>query len=368
MVTLALITKNKCIFNELDKYVPQLLYYYRNDNDRNQIKQNINNYIWSIIEPYISFITVSYNNNDCLSHISNNLIKCFPDKTVHDFYYLTEPSYSLPKKIIEIVYCQPLFKDPENDNVHNINNIGCLFSINHRIINNNCVLIANKYDDNAQKNISIESITKEDILRIIRRRYFHSAILIKNDTFEKYYYQSPKYLIMQIFGCNDSDNIERISITHHGYQLTFYFRYNCDNNINKIATRINGLYQLNGDVLILHEYEKDIYANISIHEAKRLNVLSYGCLNDRQIKSETGYFNYETETDTNTIIPVWNRYIAVNNKIKEWNNNKNNCINCKKKITTKYICNKCFRAIYCSDKCKESHLKLHDEDCIKAIK
>lgn len=368
MKTIALVKKNRCHFDELEKYAAPLLYREHTVEERSSIKLAIDNYIWSVIEPYVTFIDVA--ENDFLTIICENIISCFPDKTFDDFFYHTEGSYSFPKKYIEFIHAQPLWKEYEDRQIDNMNNVSSLFSLKHSAVENNCVIFANKYDLSVPNFTVIDSITKKDIIRVIKRRYFFSAILIKENSFIKYYYQDPRYLIANIYGLSENDNIQKLSYSHLKYNLVFYFQHDKTKYINKIATRINSNYRLHGDILMLHEMEENIFANISIHEAKRLNVLSYGRLYDRQLKKEEIHTVTKIDVDEkgqeveNKVTPLWSRYIVANYRMSKLANQKNKCINCYGEIKTAIVCDKCYRAKYCSLQCEKEFSNYHTDECI----
>lgn len=371
MKTIALIEKNRCYFEKMEDFIPQLLYTEIDTNEKNRIKSKINDYIWSLVEPYIKFIEVT--DEDFLITVCNNLSKCFPDKNPEDFLYQTEGSYSFPKRYLEIMYALPLWKEYQSSLIENMNNLACLFSLKHTAIENNCIIIANKYCDSSIKSIMMDSIKKDDITRVIRRRYFFSAILINNNRLIKYYYQNPSYLISKVFNLDCKDKIQKLSFNLLKYNLTFYFQYDKTKYLNKIATRINGSYQLYGDVLVIHELEENVFASISIHELKRLNVLSYGRLYDRQLKDDEVYNETCVQSDENgnpkekKYIPYWNRYLVLNHRMLEWKRNKNKCINCNKEIIQRVICDKCYRVKFCSGKCKKEFDEYHSDECVKNI-
>lgn len=371
MITIAVIEKNKCNFDQLGDYASDLLYRQHDDGVRRQLKANIDNYIWSIIEPYVKFIEIDQ--SDFLGHVCENLTKCFPDKKMdEDFFYHTEGSYSFPKKYIEFMYCQPLWEEYKNGQIENMNNLACLFSLKHNVIENTCVIISNRYDLMAPKFTVMDSITRSDIIRIVKRRFFFTASLINNDTIIKYYYQDPAYLITQIYGLTANDNIQKLSLCHLKYNLVFYFQHDKSKYVNKIATRINGLYRLHGDVLLLHEMDENIFANLSVHETKRLNVLSYGRLYDRQLKSEEVHTIDVPDVDENgnqlekKVTPLWSRYIVTNHRMIKWLQNKNKCINCAKETQPEklFCCDKCYRVKYCSLACQREFSNYHDDECI----
>ena len=368
MKTIAIIKKNTVNFDQIEKFAAPLLYIEHTDGERQRINDELDNYIWSMIEPYVEFISVSV--DDLVTVACEQLVACFPEKSYDDFFYHTEGSYSFPKKYIEFIYAQPMWKEYTENQSSNMNNLGCLFSLKHHVIENSCIILANKYDLAAAHFTILESVTKKDIIKVIRRRFFFSAVLIKKNSMVKYYYQNPVYLMMKIYNKNESDPIQSMPCSLLKYNLLFYFNHDKNQYINQIATRINGLYQLHGDVLLLHELEDKIYANLTIHEAKRLNVLSYGRLYDRQLKNEEIHTIKTTDIDEKgkecekETTPYWSKYIVIESRMKKWQQIKNLCINCNKTMLNPITCNKCYRVKYCSRSCIAEFASYHDDECI----
>lgn len=369
MKTIAVVQKNRCSFEKMEEYASKLLYTTHTDEERINIKTALNNYIWSEIEPFVKFIDIP-DDDDFLTVVCENITKRFPEKKADEFFYHTEGSYSFPKKYIEFLHCQPLWKEYQNGKIENINNLGCLFSLKHHVIENDCIIFANKYDLSAPHFTVLDSVNKEDIIRVVRRRYFFSAILIKDDSLVKYYYQDPKYLITKIYNLTEKDNIQKMSFGHLKYNLVMYFQHDKSKYLNKIATRINGSYQLHGDVLLLHEMEENIFTNLSMHEVRRLNVLSYGRLYDRQLKDEEIHTMPTIEVDENgkeyekKVTPIWSRYITLDRRMLKWKENKNKCINCYQEIKNVVHCEKCYRLKFCSTKCRKEFDSYHSDECI----
>lgn len=369
MKTIAIVNKNQLDFDQVEKFILPLLYRDIAVEEKDKIKEEINNYLWSMIEPYVIFREVD--ENDLLTEVCTQLMKPFADKSPDQVFYHTEGSYSFPKRYLEVIHCQPLWKDYLLAQKENINAIACLFSLKHIVIENTCIIIANKYDLAAPYFAKIDSITKEDILKVMRRRFYFSAILVRKDEMIKYYYQNPAYLVSKIFHLGDKDSIQKLSFSHLKYNLVYYFKQDNKESINQIATRINGSHAVRGDVLILHELEENIYANLSIHEVKRLNVLSYGRLYDRQLKEEENYTLPTTELTENgqeitkKTVPYWSRYLVIERRMIHWRKNKNKCINCCQELETPIICEKCFRVRFCSITCQKEFKWYHDDECIQ---
>lgn len=367
MATIAVIEKNQCTFDNLEKYALPLLYREHTNEERKKIKKEIDNYLWSVIEPHVKFIQIQ-SNDDFMTIVCNQLTQSFPNKNPDEFFYHTDTSYSFPKRYIELIHCQPLWPEYQKDQQKNMNCLGCLFSLKHNVIENHCVIMANRYDLSNKHYVAVDSVTKEDILRVIRRRFFFSAILIQDQKLTKYYYQNPSFLVSKIYGLSENDNIEKLSITHLKYNLLFYFQHDKNKYVNQIATRINGSYRLHGDVLLLHEMEENIFNNLSIHEAKRLNVLSYGRLYDRKLKDEETHTITTVEVDENGKEKkkdlYWSRYIVSEKRMLTWKVNKNKCINCNQEMKNPITCEMCYRVKYCSVSCKKEFDNYHLDECI----
>lgn len=366
MKSIALIEKNRCNFDDIEKYALPLLYRNLSVIESRKIKADLNEYLWNQLTPYIKFIDID--EKDSIETIVNLINSIFPDRKPNDFYYHTEGSYSFPKKFIELIYSQPLWKEYQDSQISNINNIGCLFSLSHHVVENNCILLANSYDFNAPNFVTLTNIGKEDITRVIRRRFFFTAILLKDGQFIKYYYQNIDFLIREIFKVN-SDEMDILSFTIFKYNLKYYFKKDASYK-NKIATRIYGNKIIYGDVLIIHEMEDNIYANISVHELRRISVLAYGSISNRQLKAEENYELPITEYDDNgkeykkNITPLWSRYLVIEKRMNQWKTDKNKCCQCNKDIIDLVLCNICYRLKYCSKNCKELHYPVHKDDCI----
>lgn len=370
MVKVAVINKNRCEFKDLGNYATDILYTPHIQEKSREIRKNIDNYIWNVISDYIEFVDVEL--TDIMEYACRKLTEDFPDKAVDsDFFYYTELSYSFPKKFIEFIHCLPAWKSYDLSKAENMNNICCLMSLKHNVIENKCVVLASTYDTSLSEKVRIDSIDKSDIIRIVRRRFFFTSVLICENNLQKYYFQDISILIKKIFNLGDNDDIETFKFNFLEYNLIMYFQINKSKYVNKIATRINGSHYIYGDVIIVHQLEDNVFANLSIHEVKRLNVLGYGRLYDRELlsneidKVNQDYIDDNGEVMTKKITPIKSRYAIINNRMKKWNINKNICINCSEIIKKPVICDKCYRMKYCSKECKQQYYsKYHHNECL----
>lgn len=382
MVTIAVINKNRCTFDDMEKYAAPLLYRELTREEKSQIMTKLNDYIWSVIEPYITFVQIETTEQDeIMTKICSGVKECFPEKSFDDFRFDTIKSYSFPKKIIQFVDSKPTWPEYKHEQECNMNNIACYMSLDHKVIENNAVAFCFDYDMQSASMLRMGSITKEDIIKIIRRRYIFTGVLIKEKSIVKYYYQEPVYLFMSVFNLNSEDNIPTLRVTNLKYNLLFHFVKDKRQYVNKVATRINGMFQLCGDVLMMHELEEKVYANLSCREAKRLNVLSYGKLSDRNIKDNesniddlcTSNAENKVVVDKNgtnretKVVPFWSRYIIIEKRMEKWKECKQKCITCDSACDdsrTTTVCDVCFRARYCSALCKQNYATCHVAECI----
>lgn len=364
---IAVISKNRCNFDDIETYARPLLYQDMDDTIRRSIKQNFNDYIWKSIEQYIDFIEID-NTDELINIACSKMITCFPDKDNGQFFYHSESSYSDSKKFIEIIHCQPLWNEYQLNQLENMNNIGCLMSLKHHVIENTCIAIANNYDLNSNKFLKITGIEKSDIIKTIRRRYFFSAVVIRENKISKIYYQDPKYLLMEVYKLKSDDKIEKLNISFLKYNLTFYFRYDKTSYINKTATRLNGLYRLYGDVVIIHELEDGVFGDITRSEINKLELLAYGRLYDREPKQHELCLIPETTTNEKgeqqekLVVALWSKYLVVKNRMLTYVKNK--CINCGEIANKPKICSRCYRAIYCSEICRREFSDYHHDECV----
>jgi hypothetical protein len=372
MIKIAVIKKNRCEFPQFDELVPPLLCLPNSDKNFEQLNQTIDDYIWSVLEPHVTFVSVD--KDDMMTSICENLTNCFPQIPMDQFYYLTESSYSTPQIYLELIYAMPLWSTYTKNQIENMNNIGCLLSLKHNIVENNCVVIANTYDLKANKYVTLSDITRKDLVQVIRKRYFHSAILLKNNTMTKYLYQNPLSLVSKIFNLNpETDSIQTLSFTYLKYNLVYYFQPKQEDSYpNKCATRINGHNLIYGDVIVLNELDENIYGDLDPEEIRDLNLLSYGRMTDRDLKVEESF-----DTESNTTEPtdttksnekdsmLWSKYLVVMSRLSALNNQ---CLCCNNKITKRVICPHCFRARYCSENCLINDYKsIHFKECIYSL-
>ena len=367
MPTIAIINLNDCQF-DLTKYAQPLIYCKLSDIDRKNLKNELHNYIWSVIKDHIEFIET---NTDC--YVGDSVTKIIEEfnRDPNDFLYHSQTSYSNPKKTLELIFCQPRWESYELNLAKNMNKLACLFSLQHTVIENKCAVIGYEYHEN---NLILGNVTKNDIIGVVKRRYFHSGVYIENDIMTKFYYQNLKYAAIGLFGLDKSDNIEETNFDLFNYNLKILSIPN-RTDINKIATRLHGKKQIFGPVILFNMWEENIFANLSLREANRLNMLSNGLLlnrviNESDIKRKDIIKIVDQVEKTESVPVIWNKFIIVEKYIKNYNENlKNKCSKCNKNIINiideSLSCQKCFRMKYCSESCKNIDNHSNSSDCVQ---
>lgn len=385
MKKIALLSDNKIVFEDIEKYVMPILYKPYVKADFKILNKKLDDYIWSVVSAYVKIVEIDTMQTDLLGFICEFISNPF-NKNPDELFYFTENSYSSPKSHLEVIFAKDYSRKSENNN---INNLGCFFSLKHTVIEKNCVIMANTYDlENKSTYVKNIDITPRDIIRVIRRRFFQTAILIKKDKLIKYYYQNPVGLIGRIFNLNiQTDNIQTLSFSYLNYNLTLCSLKDDNAYVNEAATRICGHNLIRGDTLVICEQEEKIQASISIKEIQQLNLLAYGKLADRELKETETFIIYNnTESENNDKCDnnsdnnsdnnpdkhyrmLWTKHLIRLNRLKEKNLIKNQCICCNNKITKRIVCNHCFRAKYCSEECqKKDFVTEHFKECIYSDK
>lgn len=312
MITVAVIEQNNINFSSLHPHLTGILYTDKPIKGRKAIED--------LIKPYVSMHQME--EDDFIEFACLQLSKD-PTQTI----FHTEVSFSTPKGCCEIMFCD------EGE----MNQIASLLSLKHTVVRGKCVVILNKYNPLRKSDLTFEILTS-----LIKRRFYHSAILIKpSGECIKYYYQDIRYLIHMLFGVDSSDTIESCEVEVLQYTLSMFFRYK-QSEINPMATRINGMYRLHGPVLVMHNIKKTIPTNLSLGELETIDKASYGRLYDRKAD----------ESDD-----IWTRYATL-----QAHTIKDNCVLCGD--PGKITCERCYRVRYCSKQCQIEFRGHHVDDCI----
>lgn len=347
MITIAVIADNDANFNGITDYLPDVVY------RDNPTTAGARAYIESVIKPHITFHQVS----DFLDFVCTTLAAEYSCPTEQLLFH-TETTFCTPKGCAEIIYCSDQYA--ENKSNKPMNQLASLLSLKHTVIKGKCIVVLNGYNPLRKINITLNHLVS-----LYKRRFFYSGILIKpNGQLHKYYYQDVRYLLHKLFDVDINDDINTISFELMHYPLNAYFFYK-QSVINPLATKLNGMYRLHGNVLITHHLDAHIPTNLSRSELSDLLKVAHGRLYDRQVKDNEAMT--ETVVDTNgqqqTKALTLSRYSIVNNRLKTklWKQ----CINCNGKL--KHICERCYRVGYCSVQCQTEYRGHHYDDCINEL-
>jgi len=308
-----------------------------------------------------------------------------------------------------------MWKSYTENQPENMNNIGCLFSLIHTVIENDCLLIANDFDHTNPKYVKYRDIRPKDIIKGIRRRFFHTAQLVSHNNIIKYYYQNPIALASHVLSLDTSkDSVTNTIIEFLGYRFVFVMKDQetaKDTYVNQFATRLCGTNRLYGDVLIFNERDEKVLDNISRAELQQLDQLAYGRYDDRALR-ETENFDEkaremeEKQTagsadmpkpsgisdvpdvpdisdvpDTSNIVPsnipnadgppvpeknYWSKHVIRAKRIEELNATPLSCTSCFQTLgRNKEVCKNCYRCRYCSTHCMMKDFRdFHYKECI----
>jgi hypothetical protein len=346
MVRVAILKQCTLDFSNLGKHAAKLLYYPHEKAVRQAIKNDVNDFLWNIVEPHVEFFDAG---EDILETCPEKLFERFPGCDPQNFVFGVEQSYSYPKGYVEVFHARPDWQGYEKKS--NMNQLASLFSIKHILIEGDAIALSYRWDLHSETKCCVMvDTTKEDILRILRKRYFNPAILVTNDSLTKYYYQDPLHLTKIVFGLDDdSTEVQFSTLNMFHYDLVMVYMQSKLKELNQIATRIHGQHAIYGKVLLMHRVANTVNASLNEREARRLNALSYGSIASRQPSASE-------IPDAEGLTRYWSGHLMIMNRIS--NLKPNNCMNCGTHMIKKYTCPVCCRFKYCEscyDKCKFSH-------------
>jgi hypothetical protein len=344
MVRIAVISSGNPYFSDLESVLSPLLYTALIKEGRREHKNRIEKLLTRILEPYVEFAEVDE------TDILDNMCKLLQPSTEEELKFNCEPSYGYSKGFNEVFY-----KISDDESIP-INAIGCYHSLSHSIIRGKCLIIANRFmtRSNEKTEIIRADIEMKDLVRVIRRRFYRSAILVDGEMMAKYYYQTEEYLIESIFGEGTDVKSENVSFLNHSIGLS----YRMDNQgiVNNFATRILGktitgpvIFQLYLERLCETNIDRTTgnYDNLTERCLKRFNLLAYGDMHSRNVKSTELPEEYRHDEACH-----WCRYYYLENRMLVRKLNPPVCANCKGQLGTKqYTCPITRRYKYCSADC-----------------
>ena len=228
-----------------------------------------------------------------------------------NLFYHTYQSLSTSNRHLEILTAESLGESPT---VNDVNALGCLFSLDHRVMYHRLIVLANQYRSSAARNVDLTDLVSADIARVIRRRYYHSGLLVADGQVQKYHYQNPEYLAKMLLSSYTSSVIELF-----GYRLRVFTTGGCI--VNESVTRVMG-QRVNGPALVIFEAETEtdqvmgVYGHLSRSDWRVLDAISYGPSIQQIVEGDNLWnrylltrFMYRHRRKTGAVCQVCYRYL-----------------------------------------------------------
>lgn len=344
MVRVAVIKPGNPSVAGLDEVISPLLYKALIKEGRREHKARIEEKLAEILRPYVRLEEID--SDDALDQMINLIQASGSEENIR---FNCEASYGYTKGFTEILYKMSESSDTESP----INAIGCYHSLAHTVIRGDCMVIANRFVVKENGTIGIERVDLEmtDLIRVFRRRFYRSAVLVDGEIMAKYYYQSSQHLVESIFGTEIQLKMEhQIFLGHH---LSLRHRDDGQGVVNKIASRLLGKKIIGPLIFQLHlekpadDLKDDICDNLTERCLKRINLLAYGDLQDRAVRKNDLPADYQHDSDNH-----WCRYYYLEARMNALKMNPRRCARCQGELGAKqYTCPITYRYKYCSEQC-----------------
>lgn len=222
-----------------------------------------------------------------------------------------------------------------------------------------CVLMKSLItDDNT---CAPSSINMDEIINIIYKKFIHTGIkLSQTGEVEEYIFSENPLQYLQDSGEN-VDNYKWAEIPFLKFSLLIIFKTNCpETNINKLATRLVGAYNVFGDVIITSKVNKQIYGDLDKDIFDKIIETSKGTLDDRELREN----EIDPKVEDQELPIVRTKYIVLNDRYnKATENDKELCSGCNKYFDKVNMCLGCYRIGYHDKNCQKSHWTSHKKDC-----
>lgn len=355
MVRVAVIKPGNLSMSDLAEVISPLLYKALIKEGRRVHKTRIEEKISEILQPYVRMEEIG--GEDVLSQ----MVQLIQPPSEEDLRFNCEASYGYSRGFTEVLYRM------EQSEETPVNAIGCYHSLSHTVIRGDCLVVANRFVVNSNGSVAVVrgDLEMQDLVRVIRRRFYRSAMLVDGEMMAKYYYQSSQHLIESIFGGGTESasspsakarqeglqiKTEELSFLNHS--LSLRHREESQGVVNKIASRLLGK-KLVGPVIFQLHLEKpndltdDISDNLTERCLKRINLLAYGSLSERNVGKNDLPAEYLQDNDNH-----WCRYYYLESRMSALKRNPRRCAGCRGELGTKqFTCPVTYRYKYCSEQC-----------------
>lgn len=330
---------------ELREWLTPLLYRSLPEEERTERREALQAYLRRSLEDSV----VPLQDEDPLSALVEDARRRYPDQTPE---WMTGQGYTTRQGHYELVYGQV--------EGASLSPLACLSLLDQTAVHGPAYLWANDHHPESETGYRLRDATLEDMVRILRRRFYQTAIYEEPDgTCHRLYYQDHEALVGVVYGREGEGCARVVServVQLHGYTLVATYYRQSDASLNPGAGRLLRA-PVRGGVLWCHlrgegdpEQTGDaarVWDTLSLHEYRILSQYALG----------TGaWLREESQTDS------CHRYQHLLTLAKEAPAPP--CANCGTPITSDpVVCPGCLHTPYCTAQCQARAAATHEEEC-----
>lgn len=346
---IAVICQNQIDLTLMEPYLAPMLYRALDHETAYHAKKLLSAFIRHTVQPCVKFVDcVSGDTESIIATACREIAAARPQHGISDLNIMTTVSYSTSKTVLEVMHAETISECKNqfasDTTIHitkdNVNALACFMSLDHQIIIYTAVLLANRYTTDANR-FALRSTTWDDILKVVRRRFYLTAMRCEGATWVKMRYQHLEYLQHAVFG---PAKVIKKRLNFLKYYLVLIYMENTNAALNVTLTRLVNR-PIHGVGLVLNETAQDVYTNLSCHEMQNIMDLAQNPMAFREIQSH--------ELNMTSYMIVASRLRTLQPKC----HNKN----CRELPTIQ--CQRCMRIRYCSTQCQNQDLEQHTPEC-----
>lgn len=326
-------------FHDLEKYLRPCLYTSRGVEGLSQFRRYIRETVESKLE------TVEGENiMEAISHHAS----ADAEGSKRDWY--CTQSYSTPTHLYELVYGRaPSGEDQA------LSTLACLCSLKQEVIYGPAYLVKSQYVGGEEnRGLRISSASVEDLVEIICRRYYFTAVHDEGGETHTIPYQDHEYLSGVVFGTVEGSHptlTRQVQI--HGYTLVAFYYRHCDRPVNRRSSALLRA-TVRGPVLWLSLRGR---TNEDVCVWESLTQSEYHRLADHSL-GDAEYLSGQPAEG------CWNRHLH----LLSLRDTLPTCQSCRTPVETPHTCPSCHHTVYCSEDCLDSDRERHretDDQCAR---
>ena len=331
-------------FPELESKLRPVLY--RDTSSQPELMEQLKQYLAVVLQDATETISLSNGDGgqmmDTIYH--HAMTKVRGDAQID---WKTSVSYSTPHGHYELVHA--------NVQGGEISPLACCASIEHNPVTGPAYLIRNVYDLDAERGVKVGSCVLDDLVMIIRRRFYYTGIYQLAGQINKIRYQDHLLACGVLFGMDPSGAppTSEQFVEIHGYRLLATYYRSSDEPVNEessrlLRQRVRGPVfwcQVTSDRTV--EKTARIMHNLSLTEFQFLSKHCYGT-----------HVSLSGEASGT----AWNRYSYCLTLPSD--QDQYTCPQCQSIHTAReYACPGCLHLLYCSGDCRDKHSVHHSNVC-----